>query len=109
MRLAEQTAAPGVLFRNRKCRKDQTVTSQSRQDRGVERQIDENLRRIFEQDVEEDLPDRLRSLLDRLEQDEAGEDDAPPETPDTGEESRDGRRAAAGRRALPVDAAMPAR
>jgi hypothetical protein len=31
-------------------------------------QIDQNLRRIFEEDARADLPDRLLSLLDRLEQ-----------------------------------------
>ncbi|WP_093362200.1 NepR family anti-sigma factor [Tropicimonas isoalkanivorans] len=31
-------------------------------------QIDQNLRRIFEEDARADLPDRLVSLLDRLEQ-----------------------------------------
>lgn len=29
-------------------------------------QIDENLKRIFEEDAEQDLPDELMSLLDKL-------------------------------------------
>lgn len=38
--------------------------------RAAENQIDENLRRIFEQDVEQDLPERLRALLEDLDRDD---------------------------------------
>ena len=31
-------------------------------------QIDDNLRRIFDEDAEQDLPPRLRALLDQLEE-----------------------------------------
>jgi hypothetical protein len=39
----------------------------------AESQIDENLRRIFEQDVEQELPDRLRALLEDLDRDDDDE------------------------------------
>ncbi|MFC3167502.1 NepR family anti-sigma factor [Paracoccus fontiphilus] len=32
----------------------------------VEKQIDENLRRVYEQDVTEQIPDRFLALLDQL-------------------------------------------
>ncbi|MEE4119732.1 MAG: NepR family anti-sigma factor [Paracoccaceae bacterium] len=41
----------------------------------AESQIDDNLRRIFEQDVEQDLPDRLRALLEDLDRDDAEDDE----------------------------------
>lgn len=53
----------------------------------LETQIDENLRLIFEKDAEAELPQRLRDLLDRLD-----EVDAPAEsarsTPVDGTEGR---------------------
>ncbi len=39
---------------------------------GIEAQIDDNLRRIFEQDVEDELPERLRTLVDQLDAQRAG-------------------------------------
>ncbi|MCO6381824.1 MAG: regulator [Vannielia sp.] len=33
---------------------------------GLRRQIDENLRRVFQAQVEEDVPDRFTDLLNRL-------------------------------------------
>ena len=41
----------------------------------IESQIDDNLRRIFEQDVEDELPDRLRKLVDQLDAQCARTDD----------------------------------
>ncbi|GGL97811.1 NepR family anti-sigma factor [Pseudooceanicola nanhaiensis] len=32
----------------------------------VRRQIDENLRRVYQEKVEEDLPDRFKQLLEQL-------------------------------------------
>ena len=32
----------------------------------ITKQIDENLRRVYEQDTSEDVPDRFLSLLERL-------------------------------------------
>ncbi len=43
--------------------------------RAAESQIDDNLRRIFEQDVEQDLPERLRALLEDLDRDDAENDE----------------------------------
>lgn len=40
----------------------------------VERQIDENLRRVYQQMVEESVPDKLMSLLEQLRQQDAGKD-----------------------------------
>jgi len=40
--------------------------SRAKKNRSIETQIDENLRRIFDEDVEQDLPDRLRRLVDEL-------------------------------------------
>lgn len=39
----------------------------------INRQIDENLRRVFQEQVEEELPDRFRVLLDRLRQQGGGD------------------------------------
>lgn len=36
----------------------------------VRRQIDENLRRVYQEKVEEDLPDRFKQLLEQLKQKE---------------------------------------
>ncbi len=39
---------------------------------GLERQIDENLRKVYQKTVEEDVPDRFAELLRRLkEQDDS--------------------------------------
>jgi len=35
-----------------------------------DRNIDENLKRVYEQVIEEDVPDRFRMLLDALKQEE---------------------------------------
>ncbi|QDC09990.1 hypothetical protein FHY55_12375 [Oceanicola sp. D3] len=35
---------------------------------GLRRQIDENLRRVFQAQVEEDVPDRFTDLINRLRQ-----------------------------------------
>lgn len=32
----------------------------------LEQQIDENLRRVYEQDVQQDVPDKLLALLQKL-------------------------------------------
>ena len=42
--------------------------------RSIDTQIDANLRRIFEEDVEQDLPDRLKELLAQLDAAEPPED-----------------------------------
>ncbi len=38
----------------------------------VRRQIDENLRRVYQEKVEEELPDRFKQLLQQLKQQENG-------------------------------------
>jgi len=38
--------------------------------KSVERQIDENLRRVYQDKVEEELPDRFKDLLEKLKQQE---------------------------------------
>lgn len=40
----------------------------------AEQQVEENLRRVFDQISSEEVPDHLKSLLDRLRQQEAGDD-----------------------------------
>jgi hypothetical protein len=42
------------------------VDAPDRKRRSIDTQIDDNLRKIFEEDVEQDLPDRLQRLLDEL-------------------------------------------
>lgn len=37
----------------------------------LERQIEENLRRVYQKTVEEDVPDRFRNLLEQLREQEA--------------------------------------
>ena len=37
----------------------------------IQRQIDENLKRVFQSKVEEDLPDRFKELLQQLKKREA--------------------------------------
>jgi hypothetical protein len=39
-------------------------------DKNHERMIDENLKRVFEQTLDEGVPDRFRNLLDQLKQQE---------------------------------------
>ena len=39
----------------------------------MQRQIDENLRRLYRQSADEALPDRLQSLLDRLRAQDGGQ------------------------------------
>lgn len=36
----------------------------------LEKQIDENLRRVYEQDAQQEIPDRFLSLLERLREQE---------------------------------------
>jgi hypothetical protein len=50
----------------------------------IESQIDENLRRIFEEDVEDELPDRLRQLVDQLDARASGSDDDDDDDDDSG-------------------------
>ncbi|MBY6164594.1 hypothetical protein SAMN05421762_0566 [Pseudooceanicola nitratireducens] len=40
----------------------------------VLRQIDENLKRVYQQNLEEDLPDRFKQLLDQLKKQEPGKE-----------------------------------
>jgi hypothetical protein len=46
-------------------------TPKPRVSAAVERQIDENLKRLYTQSLEEDLPESLRALVERLRQDGA--------------------------------------
>lgn len=39
--------------------------------RNLDRQIDENLRRIFQEKIDEDVPDRFEGLLRRLREQDA--------------------------------------
>ncbi|KGM50400.1 NepR family anti-sigma factor [Pseudooceanicola atlanticus] len=39
----------------------------------VRRQIDENLKRVFQEKVEEDLPDRFKMLIEQLKQQDSGD------------------------------------
>ncbi|SIN87278.1 NepR family anti-sigma factor [Vannielia litorea] len=41
---------------------------QKQPNEGLRRQIDENLRRVFQAQVEEDVPDRFTELLNKLRQ-----------------------------------------
>lgn len=38
---------------------------------GLEEQIEENLRKVYQKTVEEDVPDRFKALLDKLKAQEA--------------------------------------
>ena len=49
-----------------------------RKRRSIDTQIDENLRKIFEEDVEQDLPDRLQRLLEALDGATSDTDDEDP-------------------------------
>ena len=40
----------------------------------IERDIDDNLRKVYRRMVEQDVPDRFKELLDRLKQDEQDQD-----------------------------------
>lgn len=43
-----------------------TSKRDDRRKAAVEKQIDENLRRVYEQDVTEQIPDRFLALLEKL-------------------------------------------
>lgn len=43
------------------------------ENQNVLRQIDENLKRVYQEKLEEDLPDRFKSLIDQLRQQNGGE------------------------------------
>jgi hypothetical protein len=43
-----------------------TPKRDDRRKAAVEKQIDENLRRVYEQDVTEQIPDRFLALLEQL-------------------------------------------
>ena len=43
-----------------------TSKRDDRRKAAVEKQIDENLRRVYEQDVTEQIPDRFLALLEQL-------------------------------------------
>lgn len=43
-----------------------TSKREDRRKAAVEKQIDENLRRVYDQDVTEQIPDRLLALLNQL-------------------------------------------
>lgn len=47
-------------------------------DQGKEREgvIDENLRRVFQESVDEGIPDRFKSLLEQLKQQDSKQDDS---------------------------------
>ena len=80
--------------------------------RAAENQIDENLRRIFEQDVEQDLPERLRALLEDLDRDdednEGGGGDAGGSVEGGGGASGPDRSAHAGAASIPAGQAAAA-
>ena len=56
----------------------------------IEAQIDSNLRRVFEEDASQELPERLRALIDRLGNPDPGK---PAETADTPESEQEDARA----------------
>ncbi|MDB6180960.1 NepR family anti-sigma factor [Paracoccus fistulariae] len=43
-----------------------TPQREERRKEAVEQQIDENLRRVYEQDITEEIPDRFLELLNKL-------------------------------------------
>ena len=43
-----------------------TTKREDRRRAAVEKQIDENLKRVYEQDVTDDVPDRFMELLQKL-------------------------------------------
>jgi hypothetical protein len=54
------------------------VDAPDRKKRSIDTQIDDNLRKIFEEDVEQDLPDRLQRLLEELDGATSDADDEDP-------------------------------
>lgn len=52
-------------------RMTQDEQTNKRRKQGLNHQIDENLRRVYQAALEEDVPDRFKELLDRLRQQEA--------------------------------------
>lgn len=46
-----------------------------KQKSSVDRQIDENLKRVFNDDLQQELPDKFLSLIEQLKTKESGEDD----------------------------------
>ncbi|MEP2921767.1 NepR family anti-sigma factor [Sulfitobacter sp.] len=48
----------------------------SRQDQSKDREgvIDENLRRVFQESVDEGIPDRFKNLLEQLKQQDSGQE-----------------------------------
>lgn len=38
-------------------------------------QIDDNLKRVFQETLDEDIPDRFKSLLDKLKEQESGSEE----------------------------------
>lgn len=51
-------------------RMTQDEQTKKRHKQGLNNQIDENLRRVYQAALEEDVPDRFKELLDRLRQQE---------------------------------------
>ncbi len=47
-----------------------TPKRDDRRKEAIQRQIDENLRRVYEQDAQEKIPDRFLSLLQKLREQE---------------------------------------
>lgn len=47
-----------------------TPKRDDRRKEAIQRQIDENLRRVYEQDAQEEIPDRFLSLLQKLREQE---------------------------------------
>lgn len=45
---------------------EMNVKRDERKKAALEKQIDENLRRVYEEDVQKDIPDRFRLLLEQL-------------------------------------------
>jgi hypothetical protein len=43
-----------------------TIKREDRRRAAVEKQIDENLKRVYEQDITDDVPDRFMELLQKL-------------------------------------------
>jgi hypothetical protein len=54
-------------------RMTQDEQTNKRRKQGLNHQIDENLRRVYQAALEEDVPDRFKDLLDRLRQQEVKE------------------------------------
>jgi hypothetical protein len=53
-------------------RMTQDEQSGKRRKQGLNHQIDENLKRVYESALEEDVPDRFKDLLNRLRQQQEG-------------------------------------